>query len=210
MLGFLEPKSWRSFSRIVKSITKHLPVSLRKVFFCEGFGVKEKNYLNDLVFLQITPTLTKMKEILLMTHVFLGVLCILASLWVFVDSLNASEANQGRIRLLSRFVPVVMMAGFVIAGYWYVNLYPGDKAIILKGPWPWAHDFFMETKEHLVLLLLLLTGYLPIVASANLSVDRSARNLTLWVSALIILIGLVMEGEGGVISMGVRLGLIHP
>ena len=149
-----------------------------------------------------------MKEILLMTHVMLGVLCILASLWVFVEALNASESNRGRIRLLSRFVPVVMAAGFLIAGCWYVNIYPADKAIILKGPWPFAHDFFMETKEHLVILLLLLTAYLPIAASHNLAVNRDARRLTLWVSALIVLTGLVMEGEGGVISMGVRMGLL--
>jgi hypothetical protein len=149
-----------------------------------------------------------MKEILLMTHVFLGVLCILGSLWVFVDTLNAGEAALGRIRILSRFVPAVMAFCFVIAGYWYVSLYPADKGIILKGPWPWAHDFFMETKEHLVIVLLLLTFYLPVAASANLAVNRDARRLTLWVSALIILTGLVMEGEGGVISMGVRMGLL--
>ena len=103
---------------------------------------------------------------------------------------------------------MVMTAGFLVAGYWYVNLYPADKAIILKGPWPFAHDFFMETKEHLVLMLLLLTAYLPIVASANLALNHDARRLTLWVSALIVLMGLLMEGEGGVISMGVRMGLL--
>ena len=143
-----------------------------------------------------------------MTHVMLGVLCILASLWVFVDALNASEANRVRINILSRLVPFVMTFGFLVAGYWYVNLYPPDKSIILKGPWPWAHNFFMETKEHLVLPLLLLTVYLPIVSSANLALNRDARRLTLWVSALIILTALVLEGEGGVISMGVRMGLL--
>jgi hypothetical protein len=40
--------------------------------------------------------------------------------------------------------------------YWYVVLYPTDKAIILKGPWPFAHEYFMETKEHLVIMLLML------------------------------------------------------
>ena len=69
-----------------------------------------------------------------MTHVMLGVLCILASLWVFVDALNASEANRVRINILSRLVPFVMTFGFLVAGYWYVNLYPPDKSIILKGP----------------------------------------------------------------------------
>ena len=149
-----------------------------------------------------------MKEFLLMAHVFLGVTCILAALWVFVETLNASGSNAVRIRFLGRLVPAVMALCFLVAGYWYVNLYPADKAIILKGPWPFAHDFFMETKEHLVLMLLLLTAYLPIVASANLALNHDARRLTLWVSALIVLMGLLMEGEGGVISMGVRMGLL--
>lgn len=153
--------------------------------------------------------MTPMKEILLMTHVMLGVVCILASLWVFVEALNASASNQQRIRLLSRIAPVAMTACFLIAGYWYVNLYPADKAIILKGPWPFAHDLFMESKEHLVIMMLLMSAYLPIPASANLFVNSEARSLTLWTSALIVLTGLLMEGAGGVISMGVRMGLLH-
>jgi len=149
-----------------------------------------------------------MKEILLMAHVMMGVTCILATLWVFVEALNANEANQGRINILSRLAPLAMSICFLIAGYWYVNIYPADKAIILKGPWPFAHEFFMETKEHLVILLLILTAYLPIAASGNLAVNRNARTLTLWVTALIVLTGLVMEGEGGIISMGVKVSLL--
>jgi len=149
-----------------------------------------------------------MKEILLMAHVMMGVTCILATLWVFVEALNANEANQGRINILSRLAPLAMSICFLIAGYWYVNIYPADKAIILKGPWPFAHEFFMETKEHLVILLLILTAYLPIAASGNLAVNRNARTLTLCVTALIVLTGLVMEGEGGIISMGVKVSLL--
>jgi len=149
-----------------------------------------------------------MKEILLMAHVMMGVTCILATLWVFVEALNANEANQGRINILSRLAPLAMSICFLIAGYWYVNIYPADKAIILKGPWPFAHEFSMETKEHLVILLLILTAYLPIAASGNLAVNRNARTLTLCVTALIVLTGLVMEGEGGIISMGVKVSLL--
>jgi hypothetical protein len=89
-----------------------------------------------------------------------------------------------------------------------MKIYPADKALILKGPWPWAHDFFMETKEHLVLPLLLLALYLPMTTALNLVSNRVARNLVLTVSALVVLMGLMMEGEGGVISLGVRMGLL--
>ena len=37
--------------------------------------------------------------LLLFTHPTFGVLAIMASVWVFVEALNASEANAWRIRL---------------------------------------------------------------------------------------------------------------
>jgi len=143
-----------------------------------------------------------------MTHVFLGVTCLVATVWVFVDALHAGEANLGRIRFLSRSVAGLMWLALLVGGYWYVTRYPADKAIILKGPWPFAHNFFMETKEHLVILLLLLTSYLPIAAANNLAASPAARKLVLWVAGLIIMFDLTMEGEGAVIALGVKTALL--
>lgn len=149
-----------------------------------------------------------MNEIILMAHVFFGVVCILASVWVFVDVLNAGPANLPRIRKMSLAAAVFMWLAFVIGGYWYVVLYPADKAVILKGPWPFAHAYFMETKEHLVIMLLLLVTYLPIAAANDLAANPAARRLVLWVAALIPLLGLMIEGHGAVIAMGVKAGLL--
>jgi hypothetical protein len=125
-----------------------------------------------------------------------------------VDVLNANQANQTRIRWLSRAAAVFMWLAFVVGGYWYVVFYSADKAVILKGPWPFAHNYFMETKEHLVIILLLLATYLPIVTANNLVESKEARRLALWVAALIPLLGLMMEGHGAVIAMGVKMGLL--
>ncbi|HEX3624315.1 MAG TPA: hypothetical protein VH280_02710 [Verrucomicrobiae bacterium] len=150
-----------------------------------------------------------MTEILLMAHVLFGVACILAALWVFVDVLNASESNQGRIRWVSCLAAVCMWIAFVIGGYWYVVFYPADKGIILKGPWPFAHKYFMETKEHLVIMLLLLATYLPVAAaSGNLAANKDARRLVLWIAAIIPILGLVIEGHGAIIAMGVKVALL--
>jgi hypothetical protein len=149
-----------------------------------------------------------MNEIILMAHVLFGVACILTAVWVFVDVLNANQANLTRIRWLSRAAAVFMWLAFVVGGYWYVVFYSADKAIILKGPWPFAHNYFMETKEHLVIILLLLATYLPIVTANNLVESKEARRLALWVAALIPLLGLMMEGHGAVIAMGVKMGLL--
>jgi hypothetical protein len=149
-----------------------------------------------------------MNEILLMAHVLFGVGCILASLWVLVDVLNATPANLARIRKMSFASAVSMWLAFLFGGYWYVVFYAADKAVILKGPWPFAHSYFMETKEHLVIMLLLLATYLPVAAANDLAANPAARRLVLWVAALIPLLGLMIEGHGAVIAMGVKVGLL--
>jgi len=149
-----------------------------------------------------------MNEIFLLTHVLFGVACIVATVWVFVDVLNANEANRNRIKRVSRAAALFMWASFVIGGYWYVVYYHADKALILKGPWPFAHEYFMETKEHLVIMLLLLVTYLPIAAANNLAANKAARRLVLWVAGIIPLLGLLIEGHGAIIAMGVKVALL--
>lgn len=143
-----------------------------------------------------------------MAHVLFGVACLVTAVWVFVDVLNFSETNLGRIRKLTCAAAIFMWLAFLIGGYWYVTAYHADKAIILKGPWPFAHNFFMETKEHLVLILLMLATYLPITAASNLSASRDARRVVLWVAGLVAVLALMMEGEGAIIAMGVKVGLL--
>lgn len=147
-------------------------------------------------------------ELVLMMHVGFGMLCIVTSVWVFVDALNASEANQARIRAMSLAVAAFMWLAYLVGGYWYVVYYATDKAFILKGPWPFAHNFIMETKEHVILMLLLLTTLLPIAASNNIASNKAARSVVLWVAGLIILIGMAMDGSGAIIGMGAKVGLL--
>jgi len=149
-----------------------------------------------------------MNEIILMSHVLFGVGCMIAAVWLFVDVLQVSDGNLVRIRRVSCLTAVLMWIAFVIAGYWYVVSYKVDKAIILKGPWPFAHNIVMETKEHLVIILLLVVTYLPIAASDNLVGSKDARKLMLWVTGIIAVLALAMDGEGGLIAMGVKVGLL--
>ena len=149
-----------------------------------------------------------MNEIILMTHVLFGVLCLLASVWVFVDVLHASEGNVVRIRRMTRAIAMGMWVAYLFAGFWYVTYYSADKTVILKGPWPFAHNFFMETKEHVVIMLLLLATYLPIAAANDLAANKDARRLMLWVSGLFALIALSAEGMGAMVAMGVKVGLM--
>ncbi len=149
------------------------------------------------------------KELLLFSHVAFGVMGILAGVWLFVEVLNVSDQNKTRILRASLTVSFLISLSYLIGGYWYVFFYGPDKAIIKSGVWPWAHGFFMETKEHLFFVLLLLSIYLPVaVFKSDLLTNKSSRKLVLTITGLIIIIGLVMEGFGSVISAGVKMGLI--
>ena len=151
-----------------------------------------------------------MKEIILMLHPTFGVLGIISAFWVLVETLNASDKNRNRICIASIFVTVFMVLTWIAGGYWYVVHYAVDKAVILKGPWPFAHNFFMETKEHLFFMTLVLSLFLPMVVwMNNLASNRSARIVVFTVTAFIILSALALEGAGSVIAMGVKLGLVH-
>jgi hypothetical protein len=149
-----------------------------------------------------------MSDLLLFAHPTFGVIGIMAAVWVLVEALNASDGNQSRIQLAAWAVAAFMVASYVVGGYWYVTYYYAEKAIILKGPWPFAHNFFMETKEHAFFGLLLLALLLPIVVRQKLATSWGARAMTMTISALIIINALAMEGAGAVINHGAKLALL--
>jgi hypothetical protein len=147
-------------------------------------------------------------EGLVLIHVVFGMLGILAGLWLYVEALNCSPGNQGRIRVSAILAAVFIWLSYLLGGYYYVLYYAASKKVILGGPFPWAHNFFMETKEHVFFMLLLLATYLPIaVYTQNLLANKASRNLVLAVSGLIVILGLIMDGSGAMIIMGEKVGL---
>jgi hypothetical protein len=146
---------------------------------------------------------------LLLAHAGFGVSGCLAALWVFTETLNARPGNAARIQLAAYVTAVCMGAAWVCGGYWYVHFYPADKALILKGPWPFAHNVFMETKEHLFFITGILALLLPLVTREKLDSNPLARKLVLSVAGLLVITGLAIEGAGGVISQGVKAALLQ-
>ncbi len=144
---------------------------------------------------------------ILMLHALLGMFFILATVFVYADTLSVCSMNVERIRLISRIVAILMWITYSIGGWWYVVHYAPEKGYILKGPWPFAHEFFMEVKEHVLMALLVLATLLPIAAGNDLVGSKAARRLVLWIAALIILTGVGVEGAGAIISMGAKAAL---
>ena len=145
----------------------------------------------------------------MMLHVALGVVGILFAVALFVDVLNVNEGNIARIKKLSLAVAVLIVFAYIIGGYWYVVYYGHDRDIIKAGQWPWAHNYFMEVKEHLFFMMLLLGIYLPIAVYRNAPLmEKEKRCLVLGICALIVVLGFFMEGAGGIIGKGVTMGLM--
>jgi hypothetical protein len=144
-------------------------------------------------------------DILLFLHPTFGVLAILAAVWLGVEALNASPANQQRIVLASWTVAGLFAVTWFFAGWYYTIYYGhGDQQIIQKGPVAWAHDFFMETKEHLFFIPLILAFYLPLVARLNISTNKTARAMVFALTTLVVLNGLAIEGAGAIINWGAK------
>jgi hypothetical protein len=147
-------------------------------------------------------------DVLLLGHAAFGVAGCLGALWVFVEALNVKPGNLGRIRAASIFTAVCMALVWICGGYWYLHFYPAEKALILAGPWPFAHNVFMETKEHLFFITALLAFLLPIAASGRLHSSPPSRALVLSIAGLIALTGLALEGAGAIIDHGVKVALL--
>jgi len=133
----------------------------------------------------------------------------LAAIWVFVEAMNASPSNAARIQKAALATAGLMIAAWILGGYWYVHFYPAEKTMILKGPWPFAHNLFMETKEHLFFATGILAVLLPIATREKLYANPVARRLVLAVSVMIAITGLVVEGAGAVIDHGVKVELLR-
>jgi hypothetical protein len=148
-------------------------------------------------------------DTILLAHAGFGVAGCLAAVWVFVEALNARPANAVRLRNGALLAAVCMGAAWICGGYWYVHFYPAEKALILQGPWPFAHNFFMETKEHLFFVTAILAFLLPITAREKLYANSAARKLVLSVAGLTAITGLAIEGAGAVIDHGVKVALLQ-
>jgi hypothetical protein len=148
-------------------------------------------------------------DVILLAHAAFGVTGCIAALWVFVEALNARPANAVRLERAAIVAAVCMAAAWICGGYWYVHFYPPEKILILNGPWPFAHNLVMETKEHLFFITAILAFLLPITTRERLYSNSAARKLVLSVAGLIAITGLAVEGAGAIINHGAKVALLQ-
>lgn len=149
-----------------------------------------------------------MREALLFVHPTLGVLGILSALWVFVEAYKLDESRLRRMRWVSLLGGGLFLLTWFSGGLWDAFFYEADRAVMQKGSWAFVGSTTMELKEHLFVVVLLLALYLPILAfAADLRHPATTRLPTMTVAALIVLLGLAMEGAGAVLAGSVHIGM---
>lgn len=147
--------------------------------------------------------------LMVLPHVVFGVLGIVSAVWALVELLNVSSKNMQRLRISSILTSIFIWLSYVAGGWWYVKYYAADKAKINAGAFPAAHTFFMEAKEHVFFILLLLSIFLPVIVFKNdLVSNKNIKKLAITVAVIIILLGFGMEGAGSMIVSGVKIGLL--
>ena len=144
-------------------------------------------------------------------HAFLGEIGLAAFLWIFVEMRNPTPHRIKRAKIAAVLGTIFLFLSWFVGGYYYTAFYGADvKPLIKEGPQPWAHGIIMEAKEHIFLFIPFL-AFTTFVLIRNYShkIERSKkiRKSVLWLSALILILGLLMALMGYLISAGARSAL---
>lgn len=100
------------------------------------------------------------------------------------------------------------LLSFLAGGLYYVLYYQDEKQIILNGPAPHAHTFFMEVKEHVFFILVLLSLYLFVITRGlHATINDHKIKLIKMTLMAIFALGFFMIAFGEFIDAGVKSGL---
>jgi hypothetical protein len=158
-------------------------------------------------------------ELQILIHASTGMLATVTSVWLTVELLHAkNNTNVQRIKYGAILVNIFVWLSYIIGGWYYVFDYSNVDKYIINGStdlgfsgsaWTFAHGFFTESKEHFFFIGILIALYLLMLAyRSNFASDEKARRLMLVLTVTLLIGGMVLEGFGAIMSMGVRLGMI--
>lgn len=148
------------------------------------------------------------KPVLVGLHLSFAIIGIDGFLWALGELVAGVKS---RVRIL--FASILGLGGFILSwifgGYYYVVYYGSlVKPAIKVGVAPWAHEIFMETKEHIFLFIipLAITAILLILLGKNNLDKNNLRKVTIWLVSLIVAIALLIGIMGYIISAAARWG----
>ena len=158
-------------------------------------------------------------ELLILIHASTGSLATVTSVWLAVELFHAkNNTNSQRIKLSAILVNIFVWLSYLIGGWYYVFDYSTVDKYIIKGStdlgftgslWTFAHGFFTESKEHFYFIGIFIALYVLLLAyRTDFANDNKARQLMLVLAVTLLVGGIVLEGWGAIMAMGVRLGMV--
>ena len=138
---------------------------------------------------------------LLITHVLSGVVGIGMHNVVLMHLLKKAP-NYLFVSRVAWSAVAMFLLSWATSAYYYVTYYgTAVKPRILAGDTPIAHTFFMETKEHIFLVLPFVALSIALCASyLRTNPDDELRRSTALLTLVALLIGIVIAASGILIS----------
>lgn len=145
-------------------------------------------------------------KIILISHVFLGVLGVIAFYAVWMGLLKQKLSLK-----FLQFASLTGLISFVLSwlnGVYYVIYYSkAVRAAIKAGQYSWAHTVFMESKEHIFLFVPFLSAVVFLTLwflGDKLENEINLKRSTIMISGLVTVLGIIITLSGLLISGAVR------
>lgn len=139
----------------------------------------------------------------LILHVISGIVGFIA-IYAILMALFKRESSIKILRFSSVLAFLSYLTSWFAGGYYYVLYYGSEvKPIVKGGDNPWAHAFFMEVKEHLFLLLPILTFVLVLVfflRSDDVTTKGRMKTAVMYITVLAAILTLFITASGILIS----------
>lgn len=142
-------------------------------------------------------------SITLISHVILGLVGFMAT-YAILMALFKREPSIKVLRVSSIVAFLSYLLSWFSGGYYYVLHYGSEvKPLVKGGDNPWAHAFFMEVKEHVFLLLPIITFMLLLVfflRGEEVVSGGKLKRAVIYLTVLAALITLFTTASGILIS----------
>ncbi len=151
--------------------------------------------------------MSELFKFLLISHVILGITGVAASYAVWLGLLKKSP-SLGFLKKVSALSFFSYLLSWFSGGYYYVLYYGSvQKPNIIAGAYPWAHEIFTESKEHIFLFFPFAALALLIIlwkGDQDLSQNEGLRKAIAFLAGAITILGLFVALSGIIISGAVR------
>src|SRR3989344_1791751 len=152
--------------------------------------------------------MTSLLQILLIAHIIFGLLGVVGFYAVWMVLLKRNPTPKF-LKLSSLWGLILLVLSWLTGGYYYATFYGASvKPIVKASAYPWAHNLFMEAKEHVFLFMPFLAAVLTLVIwlqHEKLNVEAGGLKKSLVsVAGITTIIGFIVTFAGIIISGAVR------